>query len=205
MNGRTLATLAGSLGLLVVVLVVLLQTRPAPPSELARLLDTVTARVDAPLGAQITEVDLDGPRLRQVVADVGGDRLRVRVTGGLDPETAATRIDEHVAVVFNQFGDRQAPYPGQLSHTLQCPEKFQPVLLPSLGAAVSAVGLYANDRLAYGGCSEDLLRYRATIGFFYEPTSEQMMQVEYFSALDGRPDRGAEVVAAFSIDAGTGP
>ena len=113
-----------------------------------------------------------------------------------------------LAVIVNLFGDRQAPYPGQLSHTLQCPARFQPQDLPHDGEVLARLSLYANDRLAYGGCSEDLLRYHATVAMVYDADAQRLFQVEAFAALGTEladtdaAARGASLVDGFALRPG---
>lgn len=203
MNRGLVLGLAASLVAVLAVLVVLLLTRPqpqAPTGELAMALATLGVSMD--VDGQLTRVDDAAGRV-SLLAELGGDRLRLRVDQDLDAAAADARIVEIRAVIDNLFGDRQAPYPGQLSNTLQCPERYQPEELPRGTWARSVIGLYANDRLAYGGCSEDLLRYHATVGFFYDAPGQRLFQVEYFAALDGEGDRGPAAVGSFSLAEGT--
>ncbi len=198
MQKRLLGGLVLSLLAILAVLAVLLLDRPAPPAApdpLQAALADYGVRLD--LSATLdSRTELPGHTT--LLATSGADRLRVAVTTDLAPADAPARVAELQAVIDNLFGDRQAPYPGQLSNTLQCPEEYKPEALPRGTWADAMIGLYANDRLAFGGCSEDLLRYHATVGIFYDPHTRRLFQVEYFASLDGADDRGPAVVASFS-------
>ena len=156
------------------------------------------ASVDADMALSTSTLDRvrrDGDRLVSAQATIGADRVRVRVTEGVDAEAAAALVADEVLLVQRLFDDRQAPYPGQLSNTLQCDERFRPVERQVEGA-LSTLTLYANDRLAYGGCSEDLLTYRASLAFFHAPETERLFKIEVFAA-DPLDDPGLELLDSF--------
>lgn len=200
--------LVGSLAVLLLVLGVLLATRTPAVSPVDQALSTVSAVAAVPEGATVSQVRMNGDHLAILVVDAGEDRLRITVTEGLDATAAQRRTDDVLAVIVNLFGDRQAPYPGQLSHTLQCPARFQPQDLPHEGEVLARLSLYANDRLAYGGCSEDLLRYHATVAMVYDADAQRLFQVEAFAALGTEladtdaAARGASLVGGFALRPG---
>ncbi len=130
---------------------------------------------------------------------VGPDRLRLQITGGMDGDAARAHVREERQRLDLLFFDRQAPYPGQLSNTLRCPEKYQPTDFEERGTAIMMLGLYANDRLAYGGCSPDLLRFKATQGFFHDSQRSRLIEVEYFSVLE-HDDAGPAMLRSFQLE-----
>lgn len=198
MHKHLLGGLVLSLVLILAVLGALLLDRSPTPQDadpLQRVLSEYGVQLD--LAAEVDSI-AELPGHTTILARSGSDRLRIAITTDLDPADAPTRVAEVLAVIDNLFGDRQAPYPGQLSNTLRCPDEYKPRSLPRGPWAEAVLGLYANDRLAFGGCSEDLLRYHATVGIFYDPGTRRLFQVEYFASLDDDEDRGPEVVASFS-------
>lgn len=127
---------------------------------------------------------------------VGEDRLRVRVSPGLDAEAGAELARQERALLASLFVEHQAPYPGALSNTLRCPDALRPQEVEPRGEALFLVSLYANDRFAFGGCAEDLLRYRATAGAFYDAGLRELVRVEYFEPKEAA-GRGPEVLRSF--------
>ena len=167
------------------------------------------------------ELALDGPveilraeaeegRMTTVFAGIEDDRLKIRVFEGHTPESAAALKEDMHAQFRNLFGDRQAPYPGQLSKTLSCPETFLPKELDASGDQLLVMQLFANARFSYGGCDESLLRYRSTMGLIYLRESGRFFQVEYFEPVDptagdqiDAPQKGPQVLEAFrSVESG---
>jgi len=190
-------TLAAGIAVLLVLL-----TRPVevPLSPLEVRLAATGVQLELPPEALLLRADpAEGP-LNSALFAIGEDQLRLRVTPDLDAAAAAARVLETRQVIDNLFGDRQAPYPGQLSHTLRCPDRFQPAAVEPRGEALAMLTLYANDRLTFGGCSEDLLRYHATVGFFHDPVGRRLFQVEYFAALESqRPDPGPALLRSLQL------
>ena len=143
----------------------------------------------------MSRADVEDGRLVHMLVDHGEARLRVGVTHELDPIRAEQRIDQERQRIDALFGDRQAPYPGELSHSLKCPDAFKPADHPNKGSARTMVRLFANERLAFGGCSDDLLAYRATIGTWYDPPNERLVQVTYYAPRTDTVDTGPELLA----------
>lgn len=125
---------------------------------------------------------------------VGADRMRVRVTTELGPGEGAALAREERALLDGLFEDHQAPYPGALSNTLRCADELRPADVEPRGDALYLVQLYANDRYAFGGCAEDLLRYRATAGAWFDEGRAELIRVEYFEPKEGSTNRGPDVL-----------
>lgn len=169
------------------------------PDPLEASLATVGAHIEVPGQPAILRAEAQDGRLSTALVAVGGDRLRLRVTEGLDAAAAAEIVRDERYQIANLFEDRQAPYPGELSNTLKCPENFRPVEVTGRDDALGMVGLYANDRLTFGGCSEDLLRYKATVGFFHDPAARRLFRVEYFTPMGENGSDAADVVRSFRL------
>ncbi len=159
----------------------------------------------ASVGAAVTvtgpvaALGVDAPRgvLVSGLYALGDDRLRLRVTAGLGPGEAAALALQERALIEGLFEDHQAPYPGALSTTLRCPDELRPAEVEPRGGALFLLGLQANDRLAFGGCAEDLLHYRATVGAFQDGGGTLLIRIEYFEPKDEINSRGPDVLRSF--------
>jgi len=145
--------------------------------------------------ASVSRADVEEGRLVHMLVDIGDARMRIRVTHDLSSDRAEQRIDQDRQRIDALFGERQAPYPGELSHSLKCPEAFKPADHADKGSARTMVRLFANERLAYGGCSDDLLAYRATIGTWYDAPAERLVQVTYYTPRTDMIDAGPALLA----------
>ena len=129
---------------------------------------------------------------------VGADRLRVRVASDLSALEGEALATEEKALILNLFEDHQVPYPGALSNTLQCPDSLHPVDIEPRGAALFLLGLYANDRYAFGGCAEDLVQFRATVASYYDLAHRALVRLEYFEPKAGEAAlRGPNALRSF--------
>jgi hypothetical protein len=188
------------LGLVTVVLVgviglLLWNSRTEDP--LTQALAGVGARITVHSPSELLRAEAKEGRLQTALAAIGEDRLRVRVFDDHDPASAQKLSSDMRAQFLNLFGDRQAPYPGQLSQTLTCPERFLPVELETSNSMLLQMQFFANARFGYGGCDESLLAYRSTMGLFYFPESRLFFQVEYFEPAQEDELNGPQVLASF--------
>ena len=196
-----------ALGLMTVVLVgvialILGTSQTADP--LREALESVEAQITVASSPEILRAEAKEGRLQTALAAIGDDRLRVRVFDDHDSSSAQALSSDMRAQLLNLFGDRQAPYPGQLSQTLTCPERFLPVELETSGDMLLQMQFFANERFGYGGCDESLLAYRSTMALFYFPGSGQFFQLEYFEPVETEVLKGPEVLASFTPLGGTG-
>lgn len=206
MDSSRVVIVALSLGLLVgagALATLVLLPEPSdtvrPASPLAANLGSLGLDLDLSTSATVDRADVEENRLVHMLVHDGDARVRIRATHDLDPAAAERRIAEARQRIDALFGERQAPYPGELSNTLKCPEAFKPVDHTPRGTAHTLVRLYANERLAFGGCADDLLAYRVTIGQYYDPASRRLVEVEYFSPRAAAADPGPDVLAGATL------
>jgi len=196
---RLVPTLSVTLVLGLLVLSALWSRRAAVPEGPAGLLEQAGLHLALPPEAVLLRrVEAQGD-LSEAVFTLGADRLRVRITPDLEPGGARELVEEERYLLDDLFEDRQAPYPGQLTNTLRCPARFRPKALDPPEQALDLVTLFANDRLGYGGCSLDLLRYHASMGFFYGESSGRLYRIEYFSDLEDPHDAGLDLLGQVRV------
>lgn len=172
----------------------------AVPSALQANLASVGLSLQLSDAAAVSRADVETGRLVHMLVEDRDARVRIRVSHDVDAVDAERRIAEARQRIDALFGERQAPYPGELSNSLKCPEAFKPTDHTPRGAARTLVRLYANERLAYGGCADDLLAYRSTVGQYYDPDAARLIQVEYHSPR-AADDPGPAVLAGARVGA----
>lgn len=184
-------------------LVVLVMRSPEeampPRSPLEANLASLELTLPLGPGATVARADVEEGQLVHMLIDDGDARVRVRATHGLDAKTAQERIEQDRQRISALFGERQAPYPGELSNSLKCPDRFKPTDHEPKGSARTMVRLFANERLAFGGCSEDLLAYAATLGTWYDPGAQRLVQVTYYSPRSAMVDAGPELLVSAQL------
>ncbi len=170
---------------------------PQPEQDpLAQALAQAGLDLDIPPGSALLR---DAPTLqggRGLELQQGQNKLTLDLSPVTDIKQANTRIADQAYMLESLFYDRQAPYPGQLSNTLRCPEEFLPekqiMEEPNQGLRFS---LFANDRMSFGGCSRDLLSLRAVLLLLHCPASKQLVRLEAFTPIDS-PDEEFLAAAA---------
>ena len=150
--------------------------------------------------AVVGRADVEDGRLMHMLIEDGPARLRLRISHGLSPDEAERRIEAARQRLDSLYGERQAPYPGELSNSLKCPEAFKPVDHTPAGTAASLVRLYANDRLAFGGCADELLTYRASVAQYYAPSQGRLVQAEYYWPRAQPSDPGPALLSSARFD-----
>lgn len=164
-------------------------------SPLATNLASIGFSVSLSSAATVGRADVEDGRLVHMLIEDGPGRLRLRVSHGVSPSDAQRRIESARERLDALYGERQAPYPGELSNSLKCPDAFKPVDHTPLGSAASLVRLYANDRLAFGGCADELLTYRASVAQYYAPSQGRLVQAEYFWPREQSSDPGPALLS----------
>ncbi len=198
-----LLSVALLLGLALFGLLALRRARSATPTQ--RLLATIDLHLDLPADTEVLHVRLVDERLASAELGLGNRRLRLHVQEGVGPEQVDAAVKEQWSHIHNLFQDHQAPYPGQLSHTLRCPEAFLPQRLETLGDALLGVRLYANERLAYGGCAEDLLSFSAVLSLHYDPDAQRLLRAEHFAPMELDSQVGEQLLGCLHLGAAASP
>lgn len=130
-------------------------------------------RVSGAQGFMVKEPGVAG----NLLAERDREVIRVKTVDGLDGPGAETYIREQSLMLLGVFDPRLPPYPEFMTRASGCPDKYSPVRKE--GRLGPYYLLYAGKRLTYGGCSEDLIEYRASIGFFYLPKEKRVIRFEY--------------------------
>jgi len=119
----------------------------------------------------------DAPQGR-LLARRAGETLRIRVTENVGPEQARSQRAGHQALLENLVEPQLPPYPEFLTRQTWCPARFHPVRTDAPAGPVFS--LPASERLGYGVCADELVRYRASIGLFYCENSRRLARIEHF-------------------------
>lgn len=155
----------------------------AKDAGLDRHLTRLGIRVSGVDGFMVKEPGAAGNLLAEREHEV----IRVKAVDGLDGQGAETYIREQSLMLLGVFDPKLPPYPEFMTRASGCHDKYKPVRKE--GRLGPYYLLYAGKRLTYGGCSEDLIEYRASIGFFYLPKEKRVIRLEYFIPKDREIDR----------------
>ncbi len=101
----------------------------------------------------------------------------------VDAESAKSIIEEEVFAMEALYANALSPYPGDLSREIAIPEKFKPRFRERNRDGIRHAWflLYASDRFGFGVSAEDVVKYKALVGFFYSPKEGLFYKVTYFA------------------------
>ena len=113
------------------------------------------------------------------------DVLRIEAISGIDKKSADALIEDEIITIRALYGAALSPYPGQISNQIVCNKKFMPVFGKKENELnYSYFVLFATERLTYGACSEDLVRYKAILAWTYCLERSSFYRIQLFSPLD---------------------
>ena len=118
----------------------------------------------------------------RLMAEGGGRIIRVEILAKIDGESARKHVTNRRYAVDSLFLDIAAPYPDVVTTTLECPEQFRPKVKEiNIGNFETAYyEIFATERLTYGACSDDLIKYKTILTWAYCENSKNLFQMELF-------------------------
>lgn len=111
------------------------------------------------------------------------DYLRIEIRSDVKQETADRYINAQITRMKALFENTRSPYPGEISDTISCDEKFKPDIKSDLinGINVTHFSGFLNNRMTYGACTDDQAEYRGVFTLFYCQKQNKLYQLEIFS------------------------
>jgi len=137
--------------------------------------------------------------VKEIFAISDEDVLKIKTVHGLSEEKAIMYITTQRDLIDYLFSKQNVPYPGPLTNNLECPEEYFPKIEEEQDKDSWRVFyyLYANDRLTFGGCSEDILSYNVAVAFVQCKEKSEIYQIEYFTPKANPTFNYKEVVKSF--------
>ena len=116
----------------------------------------------------------------RIVAHYDEAILTVLSIENIKKELARKFVNDKIAVLEAQYDIRDAPYPGDITRNVVCPEQFKPIkdAIKNEHSLVNYL-LYSTKSLAYGVCVRDLVSYKSFLSFFY-CDNKGLFQIEFF-------------------------
>lgn len=172
------------------------------PKNLTAALNTLSVSMDLNKEYRITEFNIikdDTTEIKEIFSASDEDILNIRIVNGLSEDKANQYITNQRYLVDNLFSKQKVPYPGPLTNTLECPEEYLPKVEEEKDGDSWRVFyyLYANDRLTFGGCTDDILDYVAVLAFIYCKEKNEVYQLWYFTPKENQTVNYKEIVKSF--------
>lgn len=126
--------------------------------------------------------------------------LRVETYSQVSPEQAKKFYEYKTMQLTNLYEDAESPYPGVISDQISCGQKFKPIFkqLKTKALNISYYSGYLNDRLQYGSCIEDQLRYKSKVAMFYCQPQKKWYQLEFITPFDKDTEEGLRAIESIN-------
>lgn len=104
--------------------------------------------------------------------------LRINFIKNMDEKKAKQYGEGQLALIESQYEPQPVPYPEFITNSKDCAEKFKPVKKEYAFGDYEL--LFAGERFSFGACSDDLIKYKASLGYFYCEKRKTLYKLEYF-------------------------
>jgi len=115
-----------------------------------------------------------------------GTILTIQLNRGMQKKAADSLVSDKNAILEAQYEIRDAPYSGEVTKEVVCPEEFKPVKnAVSNRHSLANYQLYSTKRFTYGVCAGDLVAYKSFLGFFY-CDGKGLFQIKIFVPMENK-------------------
>ncbi|PIR58053.1 MAG: hypothetical protein COU71_00700 [Parcubacteria group bacterium CG10_big_fil_rev_8_21_14_0_10_38_31] len=112
-------------------------------------------------------------------AENDGEIIKVKIFNDFNAKEAGEYIASQTVLLNGLFEPQLPPYPEFLTKQTGCDDKYKPI--KENGEYGDSYLMYAGSRFGYGVCVDDLIEYKASLGFYYCPESKTLFKLEYFT------------------------
>ena len=117
--------------------------------------------------------------------------LKVKKFDNVQQDKVDEYISEKMFFIFSLYREVHSPYPGLLSNKVECSSEFTPIEIKNTPHSYYII--QATDRLTYGACSQDLIKYNSILQFQY-CENDGLYFIELFLPLDVDLERYESIV-----------
>lgn len=115
-------------------------------------------------------------------------QLRADIWLNIEQQEADNIIKNHTIRMYTLYEMAVSPYPGEVSSAISCAPEYRPTYAKEQINAkeVHIFTGFANDRLVFGACADDLITKRAAVVMFYCGQEKRLYKFELFAPV-GEP------------------
>lgn len=135
--------------------------------------------------------------------DNKGRACRIEIIKPIEQAAAGKYIQDRQYVLKSLFKSIPAPYPGEITYSIQVPQELKPeiITLQAEAGARPVYILYSTDRLTYGAGSPDLIKYKGALTFIYDRDRKVLYIVEIFVPKeDFVREEALEIIKSFKVN-----
>lgn len=123
----------------------------------------------------------------KIEAENDGEILKIEIIDNVAKEGNDKYLQREFTMLKSIFEPQLPPYPEFLTKESGCAERYRPIEKDSKYGRYFI--LYAGERLGYGVCVDDLIKYRASLGYFHCKNSNKIFKVQYFVKKEDGDDK----------------
>lgn len=152
---------------------------------------------------RVQEIYQDDKNIYRALLSKDNDLLRVDIRTNISGPEATKQIQAQITRMKALFENAISPYPGEISDVIECGDEYNPVFAEEEinGTQISYFKGYLNERLVFGACTEDQIKYQVILALFYCVNQNQLFQLEIIApkeAFSRSPEMYSEMLSSLS-------
>lgn len=146
------------------------------------------------------EIFIKNSKITDLTTTSNDSILMFRRIDNSNASFANVYIDDQKIKLISVYDPAISPYFAILTTKIVCPERFQPIYneINTDSTSIEYYIVYANERLGYGVCTDDLIKYREIIAFAYCENTESLYEIEYFVPNEKYDENSENLIKSFS-------
>ncbi len=127
-------------------------------------------------------------------------QLRVEIYSQVTPQQAAEYNEYKKMQLMGLYENARSPYPGAISDQISCEDKYKPKFrqLQTTTLKIDYYIGYLNNRMQYGSCTDEQLKYRSAVAMLYCLAQKKWYLLEFITPIDQPDDRTIQIIQSMS-------
>ncbi|MBT4277566.1 hypothetical protein HOD96_02345 [Candidatus Falkowbacteria bacterium] len=167
---------------------------------LAYHLKSIGIKIEQAEDFLVTEISdpKKGSKARTITAKKDQEEIKIKIVNNVEKDEALNYIEDKKENFESLYKLAKNPYPEAMKKQKECPEEYRPeVKKHGYGEYFLT---YAGEDLGYGICKEDLVRYKAVLGYFYCENISSFIKIEYFTSKEKNHEEMNSLINSFRCE-----
>lgn len=132
-----------------------------------------------------TSIYQNTDRLLGILLERKHNKIRADAWTNIAKEDADEVMNNFIIKMHALYEKAASPYPGEVSNAISCAEEYRPKYSNETnnGRETHLFVGFANDRLAFGACEDDLITKRASVVMYYCAKQKRLYKFELFTPI----------------------
>ncbi len=127
------------------------------------------------------------------------EKLKIEKYTGLSKESKKDLINKQFISIESAYSDSSSAYPGEISNTINCDEKFKPKFIDKKidNVNYNLAIIYVSDRYGFGACTEDTVKFKNIIGWISCQKNEELYKLNYYKSVKPENEEAIDFITSF--------